>query len=240
MLTRTSAGNTVAANLAYISNYRTDIFLGDEEEKRRRIDDERKKLAARASVAWDGHSASAAAVRAKVSTGMDIDSQIAAIHKAKGLTEDESRASIGPRVVPVVSIASSVPLSSVPSAPSLKRPLDDITPSPTIDPKRQKQHLTPAPSLIAEQEWLQNHPFQIQISMILPNGRTLAIPVDLELPVLSLKTNASKELQDANVNTVKLSVIRDSQVVRIEGDKRSLAWWNLGDGEIVKVSIVDL
>lgn len=95
------AGTDVASSLRQIASRRTDIFSSSEEDQLRRKkqeEEERIRKREREKVVWDGHTASAITTSERFQSGANLDEQIAALHKAKGLTAIESN--IGPRPAP--------------------------------------------------------------------------------------------------------------------------------------------
>jgi splicing factor 3A subunit 1 len=64
------------------------MFGTDTEEdlRKRQEDEERQKRKEREKIIWDGHTASKVATVEKFQTGSNLDLQIEAIHRAKGLS----------------------------------------------------------------------------------------------------------------------------------------------------------
>lgn len=92
-------GTDVAQSLRQIASKRQDIFSAnaeDEARRKAREEEERVRKREREKIVWDGHTASAISTAERFQTGADLSAQIAAIHKAKGLTAQESN--IGPRI----------------------------------------------------------------------------------------------------------------------------------------------
>ncbi|KAK9894582.1 hypothetical protein P389DRAFT_197871 [Cystobasidium minutum MCA 4210] len=93
-----AAGTDVSASLRQIASKRTDIFATtQEEEARRRKAEEEEALRKREreTNVWDGYTSSALSTAERFQSGANLDQQIAALHKAKGLTVVESN--IGPK-----------------------------------------------------------------------------------------------------------------------------------------------
>lgn len=91
-------GTDVASSLRQIASRRTDIFTAskeDEERRKQQEAEERLRKREREKVVWDGHTASALSTAERFQSGANLDEQIAALHRAKGLTTKESN--IGPR-----------------------------------------------------------------------------------------------------------------------------------------------
>lgn len=91
-------GTDVASSLRQIASKRTDIFSAtaeDEARRKAREEEERVRKREREKAVWDGHAASALSTAERFSSGANLDEQIAALHKAKGLTLVESN--IGPQ-----------------------------------------------------------------------------------------------------------------------------------------------
>lgn len=93
-----AAGTDVSASLRQIASRRSDIFaVTQEDEARRRKAEEEEALRKREreTNVWDGYTSSAISTAERFQSGANLDQQIAALHKAKGLTVVESN--IGPR-----------------------------------------------------------------------------------------------------------------------------------------------
>lgn len=93
-----AAGTDVSASLRQIASKRTDIFATTQEEEARRRkaeEEEQARKREREKVVWDGYTSSALQTAERFQSGANLDQQIAALHKAKGLTAIESN--IGPR-----------------------------------------------------------------------------------------------------------------------------------------------
>jgi splicing factor 3A subunit 1 len=81
-------GADVSAAFKHLARARVDIF-GDEEDEAARERDQREQEALskeRAKNVWDGHTASKLSTLEKYQSSVNFDEQIAAIHRAKGLT----------------------------------------------------------------------------------------------------------------------------------------------------------
>ena len=109
-------GANVVSSLKNLARTRVDIFgaEADEEKRKKEEEEERLRRREREKDVWDGHTASKANTLDKYSTNSNIDEQIAAIHRAKGLGPQEANA-IGPGIGPA---AIPAPLNSLPPAPS--------------------------------------------------------------------------------------------------------------------------
>lgn len=104
-----NAGTDVVSTLRQIASKRTDIFSTtqeEEERKKKQAEEERIRKREREKAVWDGHTASALTVSERFQANVNLDDQIAALHKAKGLNIPESN--IGPRPAPPV-LAEDVP-----------------------------------------------------------------------------------------------------------------------------------
>jgi splicing factor 3A subunit 1 len=80
-------GADVAGSLKKLARKRVDLFGTDETDERRRKEEE-EELARRKEkekVVWDGHIATKVGTMDKYQTNVNLDEQIAAIHRAKGL-----------------------------------------------------------------------------------------------------------------------------------------------------------
>lgn len=80
-------GADVAASLKKLARKRVDLFGTDETEERRKKEEE-EELARRKEkekLIWDGHISSSTGTMDKYQTNVNLDEQIAAIHRAKGL-----------------------------------------------------------------------------------------------------------------------------------------------------------
>ncbi|OCH95633.1 hypothetical protein OBBRIDRAFT_816514 [Obba rivulosa] len=113
-------GANVVSSLKNLARTRTDIFgaEADEEKRKKEEEEERLRRREREKVVWDGHTASKANTLDKFSTNANIDEQIAAIHRAKGLGPQDA-AAIGPGIGPA---AVPAPLTSLPAHSSLPNP----------------------------------------------------------------------------------------------------------------------
>lgn len=95
-------GADVAASLRKIAQQRTDIFseagMTDAEKRQQAEEELKRKAKEREAIVWDGHIASAEMSAQRYQSSANLDSQISALHKAKGLTEDANQSRIGPNV----------------------------------------------------------------------------------------------------------------------------------------------
>ncbi|KAI0747909.1 Pre-mRNA splicing factor PRP21 like protein-domain-containing protein [Daedaleopsis nitida] len=109
-------GANVVSSLKNLARTRVDIFGAEAEEEKRKKEEEEERLRRREreKVVWDGHTASKANTLDKFSMNSNIDEQIAAIHRAKGLGPQDANA-IGPGIGPA---AIPAPLNSLPPAPA--------------------------------------------------------------------------------------------------------------------------
>ncbi|KAG2184239.1 hypothetical protein INT44_009254 [Umbelopsis vinacea] len=91
-------GTDVAKILKNFSGYRSDIFGSGAEETEigKKVGNEIEEAREKEKVVWDGHTASINLASQRAAQGATIEEQIAAIHRAKGLTGD-SASSIGPQ-----------------------------------------------------------------------------------------------------------------------------------------------
>ena len=80
-------GANVVSSLKHLARTRVDIFgaEADEEKRKQEEEEELAKRKEREKVVWDGHTASKAGTLDKFQTNVNLDEQIAAIHKSKGL-----------------------------------------------------------------------------------------------------------------------------------------------------------
>lgn len=80
-------GANVVSALKNLARTRVDIFGAEEDEERRKQEEEEERLRRkeREKGVWDGHTASKANTLDRYSTNTNIDEQIAAIFRAKGL-----------------------------------------------------------------------------------------------------------------------------------------------------------
>ncbi|TBU66066.1 Pre-mRNA splicing factor PRP21 like protein-domain-containing protein [Dichomitus squalens] len=109
-------GANVVSSLKNLARTRVDIFgaEADEEKRKKEEEEERLRRREREKDVWDGHTASKANTLDRYQTNSNIDEQIAAIHRAKGLGPQEANA-IGPGIGPA---AIPAPLNSLPPAPA--------------------------------------------------------------------------------------------------------------------------
>uniref|UniRef100_A0A5K1K102 43kDa secreted glycoprotein (Immunodominant antigen Gp43) n=1 Tax=Ganoderma boninense TaxID=34458 RepID=A0A5K1K102_9APHY len=109
-------GANVVSSLKNLARTRVDIFgaEADEEKRKKEEEEERLRRREREKDVWDGHTASKANTLDRYQTNSNIDEQIAAIHRAKGLGPQEVNA-IGPGIGPA---AIPAPLNTLPPAPA--------------------------------------------------------------------------------------------------------------------------
>lgn len=155
------AGTDVASSLRSIAAKRTDIFsatLEDEARRRAKEEEERIRKREREKVVWDGHTASAISTAERFQSGANFDEQIAAIHRAKGLTATESN--IGPKMGTAPDGQSSGPAPNFFSAPGS---FSGATLSAAANPQAQSQQ-QPDPAQIQQQQpQYQYNPYQQQM-----------------------------------------------------------------------------
>lgn len=111
-------GANVVSSLKYLARTRVDIFGAETDEEKRKHEEEEEvaRRKERERLVWDGHTATKAGTLDKFQTNVNLDEQIAAIHKSKGLAPVDN-AAIGPGIGPSVG-ATSLP----PPPPSLPMP----------------------------------------------------------------------------------------------------------------------
>ncbi|CAM0135608.1 SF3a splicing factor complex subunit [Umbelopsis sp. WA50703] len=90
-------GTDVAKILKNFSGYRSDIFGSEETQIGKKIETEAALAREKEKMTWDGHTATINLTSQRATQGATIEEQIAAIHRAKGLTADGG-SSIGPQV----------------------------------------------------------------------------------------------------------------------------------------------
>jgi len=80
-------GADVAASIKKLARKRPDLFGAEEAEERRKKEEEEElaKRKEKEKVVWDGHLASKTGTMDKYQVNVNLDEQIAAIHRAKGL-----------------------------------------------------------------------------------------------------------------------------------------------------------
>lgn len=116
-------GADPAAALRKLARKRPDMFGAEETEELRRKEEEAElaRRKEREKVVWDGHTASKVGTMDKYQTNVNLEEQIAAIHRSKGLAQTESAAigpGIGPAITPAPIFPQSVP-ASLPKNPTL-------------------------------------------------------------------------------------------------------------------------
>ncbi|KAI5123285.1 hypothetical protein M0805_009306 [Coniferiporia weirii] len=113
-------GANVESSLKSLARARVDIFgtEADEEKRRKEEQAELERRKEREKVVWDGHTASKDKTLDKFQTNVNFEEQIAAIHRAKGLSAVDS--AIGPGIGP--SAGPGVMPSLPPPPPSLPAP----------------------------------------------------------------------------------------------------------------------
>lgn len=89
LLSLTRLGADVSASLRELASARTDMFGSNEDEQARKIreEEERQQRKEREKKGWDGHTASKVSTLDKFQQNANFDEQIAAIHRAKGLSQ---------------------------------------------------------------------------------------------------------------------------------------------------------
>lgn len=137
-------GADVAASLRKMAHQRSDIFSEagmTENEKRQRAEEElRRKAKEREAIVWDGHIASAELSTQRFQTTANLDSQINALHRAKGLTEEESQ---GPKIGPGAPSTPGTAASAQPGSSSAADPFPQPTSGSTISAAPQATMLNP-------------------------------------------------------------------------------------------------
>ncbi|KAJ8379484.1 hypothetical protein SKAU_G00002620 [Synaphobranchus kaupii] len=118
-------GLDIESSLKQLAERRTDIFGVEETAIGKKIGEEEIQKPEE-KVTWDGHSGSMARTQQAAQANITLQEQIEAIHKAKGLVqEDDSKEKIGPSKpseMPQMPLLSSAPILSKPSLPmSLQR-----------------------------------------------------------------------------------------------------------------------
>ncbi|KAH8117529.1 Pre-mRNA splicing factor PRP21 like protein-domain-containing protein [Phellopilus nigrolimitatus] len=133
-LTELQRGANVESSLKSLARARVDIFgtEADEEKRRREEQAEQERRKEREKVVWDGHTASKDKTLDKFQTNVNFEEQIAAIHRAKGLSgvDAANGPGIGPSVGPGVTPSLPPPPASLPAPP---RPITS-TPGVAADP----------------------------------------------------------------------------------------------------------
>lgn len=134
-------GLDIESSLKQLAERRTDIFGVEETAIGKKIGEEEIQKPEE-KVTWDGHSGSMARTQQAAQANITLQEQIEAIHKAKGLVqEDDTKEKIGP------SKPNEIPQPPLPSiAPSLPKPSPPIStmPRPTPMPPQVRTTLLPA------------------------------------------------------------------------------------------------
>lgn len=119
-------GANVETSLRSLARARVDIFgtEADEEKRKREEQAEQERRKEREKDVWDGHTASKDKTLDKFQSSSNIDEQIAAIHRAKGLAAVESTngPGIGPAAGPGVVHSLPAPPPSLPAPPRRDTP----------------------------------------------------------------------------------------------------------------------
>jgi splicing factor 3A subunit 1 len=145
-----AAGTDVASTLKGIASKRSDIFSTtqeDEERRKKQEEEERIRKREREKVVWDGHTASALSTAERFQSGADLDAQIAALHRAKGLTGQESNIGPRPNAADPAEVATAAP--SFLQAPGA---FAGATLSAAPNPQAQAQPVPAQPSLQEQQQ----------------------------------------------------------------------------------------
>ena len=113
-----NSGANVGASLSQFARKRPDLFgsTATEEEKRLAAAEEARRLREREANVWDGHAATAETVTGRFQTGANLDEQINALHRAKGLVMGDE-ANRGPTIGPATGPAPVLEASNPPPAP---------------------------------------------------------------------------------------------------------------------------
>lgn len=117
-------GADVSATVKALARARVDIFGDEQDEVARQQEKAQQEAQAkeREKNVWDGHTASKLTTLEKYQTNVNFDEQIAAIHRAKGLTAEGSNIGpgIGPASVPLPVLTTlPPPPPSLPANPNL-------------------------------------------------------------------------------------------------------------------------
>ena len=79
-------GTDVSSSIRALALHRPDIFgTADDAEERKRQEELKAKSKAREAEVWDGHTASKDGITTRFQQGANLDEQIEALHRAKGL-----------------------------------------------------------------------------------------------------------------------------------------------------------
>ncbi|KAL8286882.1 hypothetical protein RQP46_003888 [Phenoliferia psychrophenolica] len=91
-------GTDVSSSIRALALHRPDIFgTADDAEERKRQEELKAKSKAREAEVWDGHTASKDGTQARFQQGANLDEQIEALHRAKGLIDaNNGEPRIGP------------------------------------------------------------------------------------------------------------------------------------------------
>ncbi|TTQ23540.1 Splicing factor 3A subunit 1 [Bagarius yarrelli] len=126
-------GLDIESSLKQLAERRTDIFGVEETAIGKKIGEEEIQKPEE-KVTWDGHSGSMARTQQAAQANITLQEQIEAIHKAKGLVqEDENKEKIGPSKP-----NESIPLTLPTTMPTLTKPSPPIStiprPPPVVPP----------------------------------------------------------------------------------------------------------
>ncbi|NP_001135217.1 splicing factor 3A subunit 1 isoform X1 [Salmo salar] len=123
-------GMDIESSLKQLAERRTDIFGVEETAIGKKIGEEEIQKPEE-KVTWDGHSGSMARTQQAAQANITLQEQIEAIHKAKGLVqEDESKEKIGPSKPELYHHHQSPLISSSPLLPKPNPPLNTIARAP--------------------------------------------------------------------------------------------------------------
>lgn len=112
-------GTDVSASLRSIAAHRPDIFGGNiGEAERQRQAEQMAKSKAREKQVWDGHAASKDSITLRYQQTANLDEQIAALHKAKGVLATEE-SNIGPSIPTNVTQSAPVEQTTLSSGASI-------------------------------------------------------------------------------------------------------------------------
>ncbi|KAF7304719.1 hypothetical protein MKEN_01186000 [Mycena kentingensis (nom. inval.)] len=148
------SGADVVSALKGIARTRVDIFGGEEDEERRKREEEaeRERRKEREKVVWDGHTNSKAGTIDKFSTHNNLEEQIAAIHRAKGLGPEAVNA-IGPGIgtasaPPPLASTLPAPHASLPAPPTAMPSQPGVYPAATVSSGPQPSSAYPPPVML--------------------------------------------------------------------------------------------
>lgn len=242
-------GADVSTSLRNLAAARTDLF-GDEQDEaaRKRAEEEAaKKRKDREKIIWDGHTNSADKVQSTFQTRFSAEDQARRMREAAGHTDTPVN-TVGPQAGPGIpkKVAGRGPAVNPARAAQIdsgsrRRAADDGGAPP---PKRLRVDKLPNGQLYSEIDWMSLHPAPIAISVQLAdmpdkpewklNGNVITVP---DVHVGTTFGNLRERIKQAVGADLPVSRIRIDYNGKVMNNSHTLASVNLGEGDVVHMSV---